>query len=60
MAASAVEHITEADALRRRLEILALVGDESSFRERAAAYLLQPSDQALFDELEDLTYLLAL
>lgn len=61
MSAAIVERITEAEARARRDEILRMIGDDvDSFRARARDYVLSTAEQSLFDELEDLEYLLAL
>jgi hypothetical protein len=61
MSETVIERITEEDARARRDEILRLIGgDVEAFRIRAYDYLLDASEQALFDELEDLDYLLSL
>lgn len=60
MSAIAVQHYTAKKAAARRAKILKSVGDESDFRQRAALYLLSSDEQELFDELEDLDYLLSL
>jgi len=60
MSAVTVDRLTVAQARARRDEILRQVGgDENSFRERAADYLLDAEELALFDELRVLDYLLA-
>lgn len=54
-----VEPFTTEEALARREEILAEVGGgEDTFRARAEAYVLEARELALFDELEELDYLL--
>ena len=60
MSAVHVEHITEEEALARRAEIIALVGDVDGFRQRAEAGLLSPEELRLYDELDGLDYLLRL
>jgi hypothetical protein len=61
MSEAVIERITEENARARRDEILRLIGgDVEAFRVRARDYLLEASEQALFDELEDLDYLLSL
>ncbi|HEX3002978.1 MAG TPA: hypothetical protein VHO27_02110 [Angustibacter sp.] len=59
MSAVSVERLTVDEARARRLEIIAIVGEEDALRRRAAQYLLDAGEQALFDELEDLDYLLS-
>lgn len=53
-----VERITVAEALSRVDEIWSEVGDVDSFRARARSYSLSEREQALFDEVEDLEFLL--
>lgn len=60
MAPVTVNLLTVDDARARRAEIVALVGgDESAFRDRAESYLLSAEELALFDELENLDFLLS-
>lgn len=55
-----VKRLSEPEACARRAEIIqAAGGDEANFRERAANYLLDSRERALFDELQDLDFLLA-
>jgi hypothetical protein len=56
----AIEQITETEAKSRRASILANIADEKDFRQRAAEYRLTLAERALFNELEDLEYLLSL
>jgi len=59
MSAVVVEWLTEQEALARRAEIITAVGgDEAAFRDRAARFQLGVRELALFDELEELDYLL--
>lgn len=59
MSAAIVDRITEDEARTRRIEILTLVCcDEDAFRGRAETYLPDSRERALFDEFEDLEYLL--
>ncbi|GAA4842896.1 hypothetical protein GCM10023221_21200 [Luteimicrobium xylanilyticum] len=54
-----VTSMTPAEARVRREEIVRRVGgDESAFRDRAEAYLLSAEELALYDELENLDFLL--
>jgi len=54
-----VERLTEQDALARREAIIAAMGgDEAAFRARAASFALDARELALYDELEELDYLL--
>ncbi|WP_284292198.1 hypothetical protein [Luteimicrobium album] len=51
--------MTPAEARARREEIVRRVGgDESAFRDRAEVYLLSAEELALYDELENLDFLL--
>ncbi|WP_426563941.1 hypothetical protein ACPPVT_21525 [Angustibacter sp. McL0619] len=55
-----VERLTVDEAWRRRIAIIAAVGgDESGFRNRALAFVLDARELALYDELMELDYLLA-
>jgi len=59
MSAVVVERLTEPEAIERRAAIITAVGgDESSFRARAANFALDARELALYDELEELDYLL--
>lgn len=59
MSAVVVERLTEDEARSRRDEIIAAVGgDEAAFRDRATGFQLGVRELALFDELEELDYLL--
>ncbi|MBE7326039.1 hypothetical protein IEQ44_15435 [Nocardioides sp. Y6] len=60
MSTVSIARITEEQAITRRDHILAEIGDLEAFRARAHDYLLDVREQALFNELEDLDYLLAL
>lgn len=42
----------------RRNEILRIVGDEASFKERGARYELDSGQSALYNELNDLEFLI--
>ncbi|UNX55216.1 hypothetical protein MF406_02730 [Georgenia sp. TF02-10] len=54
-----VERLTEPQAVARRAEIIeAAGGDERAFRARAADFALDARELALYDELEELDYLL--
>lgn len=59
MGAVVVERMTEQEALARRDAIIAeMGGDEAAFRVRAASFALDARELALYDELEELDYLL--
>ncbi len=58
MSAVVVQQLTEQEALTRRAEIIDEVGDEEAFRVRAANFALDARELALYDELEELDYLL--
>ncbi len=59
MAPVVVNRMTLAEARERRDEIVRLVGgDEETFRTRAAEYRLSAEELALFDELENLDFLI--
>jgi hypothetical protein len=60
MTAIAVQRYNERQARARRANIIRSVGDETDFRNRASHYLLTATEQSLFNELEDLDYLLSL
>lgn len=60
MSTVTVARITEDQAIARREQILAEIGDVEALRARAHDYLLDVREQSLFNELEDLEYLLAL
>lgn len=59
MSAVVVERLTELEAVGRRAAITAAAGgDETTFHARAANFALDASELALYDELEELDYLL--
>ncbi len=61
MSAAVLERITEDEARTRREDLLRLLGgDGETIRARARNYLLDADEQALYDELEDLDYLLSM
>lgn len=58
MASVVPEILSRAEAERRRAEILAQVGDEQKFRDRAEDYELDADELVLYDDLLTLEYLL--
>lgn len=58
MASVIPEIFSRQEAVRRRDEILAQVGDADRFRERGEAYELNADELVLYDELLTLDYLL--
>jgi hypothetical protein len=59
MSAVVVERLTEPQAVARRAAIIdAVGGDEQAFRTRASNFALDARELALYDELEELDYLL--
>ena len=59
MSTVVVQRLTEQEALAQRAAIIAEVGgDEDAFRLRASNFALDARELALYDELEELDYLL--
>ena len=58
MTAMTPVYYTLEQAHARRNEILSIVGDEATFKERGARYALDAQQLALYNELTDLEFLI--